>query len=92
MPPNPQWWIGGEAIVASWVEDGFGNPSWGELKCVPTRANRQPAVAVYHRRPGESAYRPLMLDVLRVEENGVAEVVAFPLEPLVDALGLPKTI
>jgi RNA polymerase sigma-70 factor (ECF subfamily) len=92
MPPNPQWWIGAEAIVASWVDGGFGNPSWGELRCVPTRANRQPAVAVYHRRPGESAYQPLVLDVLRVEEDGVAEVVAFPLEPLIDALGLPKTI
>ncbi|MGH3082351.1 MAG: RNA polymerase subunit sigma-70 [Gaiellaceae bacterium] len=92
MPPNPQWWSGAEEIVASWVEGGFGDPSSGELRCVLTRANRQPAVAVYRRRPGESAFRPLMLDVLRVEEDGVAEIVAFPLEPLVDALGLPQTL
>ena len=92
MPPNPQWWVGGEEIVASWVEGGFGDPAFGELRCVPTRANRQPAVAVYHRRPGESVFRPLMLDVLRVEEDGVAEIVAFPLEPLVEPLGLPHTL
>jgi RNA polymerase sigma-70 factor, ECF subfamily len=92
MPPNPQWWMGAEEIVASWVEGGFGDPARGELKCVPTRANRQPAVAVYHRRPGESEFRPLMLDVLRVEEDGVAEIVAFPLEPLLEALGLPQTL
>ena len=92
MPPTPQWWVGAEEIVAAWVEGGFGDPSLGELRCVPTRANRQPAVAVYRRRPGESAFKPFMLDVLKVDEDGVAEVVAFPLEPLVDALGLPPTI
>jgi RNA polymerase sigma-70 factor, ECF subfamily len=93
MPPTPQWWVGGEEIVASWVEGGFGDPAFGELRCVPTRANRQPAVAVYHRKPEESEFKPFMLDVLRVEADGVAEVVAFPLAPpLVEALGLPTTI
>jgi RNA polymerase sigma-70 factor, ECF subfamily len=92
MPPNPQWWVGGEEIVASWVEGGFGDPAWGELRCVPTRANRQPAVAVYHRRPGDSEFRPLLLDVLRFEEGCVTEVIAFPLGPLVEELGLPQSL
>jgi RNA polymerase sigma-70 factor, ECF subfamily len=92
MPPTPQWWVGAEEIVAAWVEGGFGDPSWGELKCVPTRVNRQPAFAVYRRRPGDSAFKPFMLDVLQVDEDGVAEVVAFPLEPLVETLGLSPTI
>ena len=92
MPPTPQWWIGAEAIVAAWVEGGFGIRRGVSSSACPTRANKQPAVAVYYRRPGESAYRPLALDVLRVEDDGVAEVVAFPLEPLVAALGLPTTI
>jgi RNA polymerase sigma-70 factor (ECF subfamily) len=93
MPPYPDWWIGNKEIVAAWVEGGFGSPSWGELKCLPTRANRQPAVAAYVRKPGESSYRPLALDVLRIEDGAVAEIVAFPLEPpLIDALGLPEKL
>jgi RNA polymerase sigma-70 factor, ECF subfamily len=92
MPPYPDWWVGNAAIVAAWVEGGFGSPSWGELKCLPTRANRQPAVACYVRKPGESDFRPLALDVLRIEDGAVAEIVVFPLEPLIDALGLPQKL
>ena len=28
MPPDPQWWAGREAIVASWAEGGFGSSAW----------------------------------------------------------------
>jgi RNA polymerase sigma-70 factor, ECF subfamily len=92
MPPYPDWWVGNEKIVAAWVEGGFGSPSWGELKCLRARVNRQPAVACYVRKPGDSVYRPLALDVLRIEGGAVAEIIAFPLEPLIDALGLPATL
>jgi RNA polymerase sigma-70 factor (ECF subfamily) len=93
MPPQPEWWVGREEIVAAWVEGGFGDPSWGELRCVPTRANRQPAVACYVRKPGEAAFHPLALDVLRIEDGSVAEIVAFSLDaPLLEALGLPPTL
>jgi RNA polymerase sigma-70 factor (ECF subfamily) len=92
MPPSPESYVGAEAIVAAWVEGGFGSPEFGEFRCVPTRANRQPAVACYLRRPEDSAYRPFVLDVLRVEDGAVAEVTVFPLEPLLDALGLPATL
>jgi RNA polymerase sigma-70 factor, ECF subfamily len=93
MPPYPDWWVGNKEIVAAWVEGGFGSPSWGELKCVPTRANMQPAVACYVRKAGDSAYRPLALDVLRIEDGAVAEIIVFPLlEPLIDALGLPAAL
>jgi hypothetical protein len=30
--------------------------------------------------------------VLRFEESAVAEIIAFPLEPVSDALGLPATL
>ncbi|HEX7778909.1 MAG TPA: hypothetical protein VF424_06720 [Vicinamibacterales bacterium] len=42
-----------------------------------TRANLQPAVANYVRRPGDSAWRALALDVLRIEEGVIAEIVTF---------------
>jgi RNA polymerase sigma-70 factor (ECF subfamily) len=93
MPPYPASYVGREEIVAAWVEGGFGDPNWGELRCVPTHANKQPAVACYVRKPGDTAFRPLALDVLRIENGVVAEIVAFPLEPpLIEALGLPQTI
>jgi RNA polymerase sigma-70 factor, ECF subfamily len=93
MPPSPQWWLGGEKIVEAWVEGGFGDNSWGHLRCLVTDgANRQPAIACYVKRAGDAEYRPLVLDVLRIEDEAVAEIAVFPLEPLLEALGLPRTI
>jgi RNA polymerase sigma-70 factor (ECF subfamily) len=92
MPPQPGRWVGAEAILAAWVEGGFGSPEFGELRSLLTGANGQPAVACYHRGPGEDVYRPLALDVLRLEEGRVAEVVTFPLAPLVEAFGLPASL
>jgi RNA polymerase sigma-70 factor, ECF subfamily len=92
MPPKPEWWMGREAIVAGWVEGGFGSPSFGDFRSVATRANGQPAAACYLRRPGEPEYRAFALDVLRVEDGAVTEVIAFDLEPFLDALGLPPTL
>ena len=77
MPPEPQSVVGNEAIVAAWVEGGFGSDSFGEFRCVPVSANRQPAVAVYVKRPGDTAYRPMAIDVLKIEDDGVIEIVAF---------------
>jgi RNA polymerase sigma-70 factor (ECF subfamily) len=50
------------------------------------------AVAFYVRKPGESDFLPLALDVLRIEDGALAEVIAFPLEPLLEALDLPQTL
>ena len=57
---------------------GFGSEQFGRLRCVVTRANLQPAVAAYVRRPGDSAWRALALDVLRIEDGVIAEIVTFP--------------
>ena len=92
MPPSPESYVGAEAIVAAWVEGGFGSPAFGEFRCVATRANSQPAVACYLKRPDDTEYRPFVLDVLRIEGDAVAEVTVFPLEPLLDALGLPAKL
>jgi RNA polymerase sigma-70 factor, ECF subfamily len=92
MPPEPFSCVGGEAIVESWVEGGFGDDSWGRLRCVLTAVNTQPAVACYLKRAGDTEYRAFMLDVLRIEDGAVAEVIAFALEPLLEPLGLPQTL
>jgi RNA polymerase sigma-70 factor, ECF subfamily len=93
MPPAPEWWLGREAIVAGWEEGGAFDPGrFGRFRCVITRANMQPAVANYVQRPGDSEYRAMVLDVLRIEEGLLAEVVSFSLEPFLEALGLPRTL
>jgi RNA polymerase sigma-70 factor, ECF subfamily len=91
MPPEPTVVVGGEAIVTFWIENGFGSDSFGHMRCVLTRANRQPAVACYLRPPAGSDYRPLSLDVLRIEDGALAEVTTFGSE-VFPAFGLPSTL
>ena len=69
-------------------EGGIGTAEFGELRCVVTRANGQPAVGVYRRREGEEVYRPLAIDVLRMADGVVAEILTF-VPGQFAALGLP---
>ena len=77
MPPQPGTWVGRDRVVGSWVEGGFGEDTFGSMRCVVTRANGQPAVACYVRRPGDDAYTPLAIDVLRIEEGAVKDITTF---------------
>jgi ketosteroid isomerase-like protein len=77
MPPEPGLWVGRRTIVDAWSE-GFDTDSFGRMRGVVTRANMQPAVACYLKRPGETTYRPMALDVIRIEEGRIAEIVTFP--------------
>jgi RNA polymerase sigma-70 factor (ECF subfamily) len=91
MPPEPGVWVGREAIVAGWKEGGIGTAEWRDFRCRLTRANMQPAVACYRRRPGDAEYRALALDVVRIEEGKIAEIVTFPPE-VFPAFDLPQTV
>ena len=93
MPPQPLWYRGRDAIASLLAEamEPTSPDYVGHFRLVPTKANRQPAAANYLRRPGDSVYRPLALDVLRVEESEVVEIVAFPAD-LFPAFGLPPTL
>jgi RNA polymerase sigma-70 factor (TIGR02960 family) len=77
MPPEPGMWRGRDEVVGSWVSGGFGTGMLGSLRCRVTRANRQPAVACYVRRPGDEHYSPLAIDVLRIADGAVADIVTF---------------
>jgi RNA polymerase sigma-70 factor (ECF subfamily) len=91
MPPDPRWWAGRDAVVNGWVEGGFGSEAFGRFRCLATSANRQPAVANYRLKPGDTKYRPMALDVLRIEDGEVAEIITF--EPSVfAAFGLPAEL
>ena len=91
MPPQPGVWEGRDTVVQSWVDGGFGSDSFGSMRCVVTRANGQPAVACYVRTPGTDAHRPLALDVLRIEDGLVREIVTFD-GRLFERFGLPATV
>ena len=90
MPPHPTWYSGREAIMTA-MRQGF-DPEFGRLRTLVAAANMQPAAAHYLRAPGESAYRPLALDVLRLEGGRVAEIDSFVFPDLFPAFGLPPTL
>ena len=92
MPPSPIAYVGNRACVESWVEGGLGQPPYDDFRFVITSANRLPAVANYIRKPGDTHYRPFMLDVLRVDGGGIAEIVAFELPGMLDAFALPELL
>src|ERR1700756_1548933 len=78
MPPDPDVAEGREAMFKVWVDAGFGSERFGRLRCVVTHANLQPAVAAYVCRPGDSTFRAMALDVLRIEDGVITEIVVFP--------------
>ena len=93
MPPDPMVAVGRDDVIATCVSGGFGSPGFGQMRCVVTRANRQPAVAAYLRKPGDDTFRGLALDVLRFEGGLVVDCTTFPLTPDVAAIfGLPPAL
>jgi RNA polymerase sigma-70 factor (ECF subfamily) len=87
MPPYP-WLYDGLAAVRPLLDRAFGPEREGDWRLLPTGVNRMPAAASYLRRPGDTAYRGLKLDVLRVEDDRIAEITTFGPE-LFGVLGLP---
>ncbi len=91
MPPETGILHGRETIVDAWVTGGFGAPELGKFRLVATRANRQPALANYLLKPGDSEYRALAIDVLHLSAGGVADVIAFT-TPSFAFFDLPNTL
>jgi len=89
MPPEPERFTGRHTVVGYWVQGGFGTEELGQMRCVPTRVNRQSAVGCYLPRQG--AWRPFSLDVLRVAGGEIAEIVTFPLDDPA-RYGLPEVL
>jgi RNA polymerase sigma-70 factor, ECF subfamily len=90
MPPIPAWFEGRAAIVSQkawWLGPG----STGDLRAVPTVANRQPAAAFYRRRFDDTTYRLICVDVLRIEDGLIAEISSF-LDPLIKSFALSPTL
>jgi RNA polymerase sigma-70 factor, ECF subfamily len=92
MPPQEGVYAGRDIVVDYWFDSGFGDPqALGEVRCVLTYANRQPAVANYVKPPGGDAFTAMALDVLTIVGGQVAEVTTFPKSTFA-AFGLPETL
>jgi RNA polymerase sigma-70 factor (ECF subfamily) len=77
MPPDEAVYFGRDAIVDGWIEGGMGSDAFGAFKCTLTRANGQPGVANYVRKPGSDVYELFAIDVLRIEGGVITDVTAF---------------
>jgi RNA polymerase sigma-70 factor (ECF subfamily) len=91
MPPDPGVFVGRDVIVESWTPSLTGPARIGDFKMVPTRCNNQLAAANYVRAPGEESYERLSLDVLRIADGAIAEIVTFP-HSVFDDFGLPERL
>jgi RNA polymerase sigma-70 factor (ECF subfamily) len=69
-----------------------GMNSLGQWRMLPIRANGQPAAAGYLRRPGETAFSPFVLAVLRLEDGRLADIAAFEQPAMFAAFGLPASL
>ncbi len=92
MPPYELWFAGAASIVRalSLSLDPASPHCVGRFRMRATRANRQPAVATWLRRPGEDEYRWFGVSLLTVERGLVTEMAAFESVPAA-AWGLPET-
>ncbi len=79
MPPYPLWFGDRAAIVRalSLSMDPASPHCVGRFRMRPVRANRQPAVATYLRRPGEHEHRWFGVTLLTIENGLVTAMAAF---------------
>lgn len=91
MPPLPDRYLGRDAIGAF-----LGTvPAGGRLdrfRLVPTRANRQPAVAAYLRDGDERDFRAHAVIVLAIEGDAIASIVRFADPGLFARLGIAPAL
>ena len=62
------------------------------FRCLVTRCNGMPAVANYLRKPGQSKFRAMALDVLQIEDGLIKSIVTFDLAGLVKEFDLPAEL
>jgi hypothetical protein len=90
MPPAPMVYDGVESLRPLWAR-AFTDEDAGEWRLLPTRLNRMPAAASYHRAPGAHEFTPFKIDVLRVRDGRIAEVTTFG-TAVFPELGLPPAL
>nr|BFE57969.1 hypothetical protein GCM10020063_024950 [Dactylosporangium thailandense] len=89
IEPGVGSWTGRDRVAPALREDMMSEGRW---RMLPTGANRQPAVAAYICRPGDTTFRPFALILLRLAPDGLAAMDVFEAPGLFPAFGLPDRI
>lgn len=89
MPPFTAWYQGADTIGRLIDTQCPGQPQ--DMRLVATRANGQPAFALYMRGP-DGAFWPFHLQVLTLDGSAVRHVAAFFDEALFATFGLPDKL
>ena len=87
-PPGGEW--NGQPDVGDALRGGMN--SLGQWRLLPIMANRQPGAAGYLRRPGQTAFFPFVLAVLRLEHGRLTDIAAFEQPSMFTAFGLPASL
>ena len=87
-PQVGEW--NGQQEVGDALRDGMN--SLGQWRLLPIMANGQPGAAGYLRRPGQTAYFPFVLTVLRTEDGRLTDIAAFEQPSMFTAFGLPANL
>jgi RNA polymerase sigma-70 factor, ECF subfamily len=87
-PEVGEW--NGRPEVGDALRDGMN--SLGQWRLLPIMANGQPGAAGYLRRPGETAFSPFVLAVLRLEHGRIVDIAAFEQPAMFTAFGLPASL
>jgi RNA polymerase sigma-70 factor (ECF subfamily) len=97
MPPSPSWYSGKDAIgkfitATVFADHGmFPGAADGRWRLLPTRANQQPAYAIYQKNEAGD-YQAFGIHVIDIQASQIAEVVSFVDPTLPERFGLASTI
>jgi RNA polymerase sigma-70 factor, ECF subfamily len=89
MPPTPSWYQGRDHI-GIYLQRLFASPLGGDLRLVPTGANRQPAFAVYTPAGDGNDYQPFAIKVLTVNSGLIAAITGFVCPGMFGRFALPQ--
>jgi len=87
-PQVGEW--NGRPEVGDALRDGMN--ALGRWRVLPIMANGQPGAAGYLRRPGQTAFFPFALTVLRFEDGRLTDIAAFEQPSMFTAFGLPASL
>jgi RNA polymerase sigma-70 factor (ECF subfamily) len=90
MPPLPLRYVGRDAAETFFRSLPMAGPD--RFRVLHTRANRQPALAVYRLDTEANVYSAWGIWVLTIDGDAIAQITAFTDPPLLAKFGFPNTL
>lgn len=87
-PPRELWVSGRDAFI----DGSERHAPAGAFRYLETRANAEPAIAVYLCPPGSASYRRISVAVLRVAGGQIIEMIDFSDPQVLDTFDLPEVL